>query len=482
MISVFVSVCIAGSFAILSEECQHWFVVPLLICGSIIGIDAVDWITGRLDIYDPVGITGIYGYHFFFTAPLLHVVWDWWAPYLTPPDDWRVWVGYMAVLNAAGLLIYRFIHKSIVPRTIAKSRTIWSLSYSKISIMTCSLMTLSLLLQVGVYAKFGGISGYVSAYERRDQGFENLGIIFAVSECFPVMAILYYISKTKSLGKKPSWASLGVVLLLFIAAKVFFGGLRGSRANYIWPLFWAIGTIHFNIRPISRKMVASGLIFFVVFMYAYGFFKNFGGNVLNIFDASARADMAATSLLTFDAMLLGDLGRADVQSLMLSRLGDPEVHAGYEYGLGRTYLGAVALLIPRWIYPDRPPTKARKGTELLLARGSGVGFDLHGIETLSNAYGLAGEAMLNFGVWGVIPSFIVLGMFVGRVKVWVSGLHAGDSRQLFAPFIISLCFYCLVWDSDVTVFYIVTSGAMLVGVVTGCSYIVAASSRARMCT
>lgn len=94
-------------FLIASAPMAHWFVVPVWLCGVLIGRDAVDWFRGRVSLFDPAGIIGLIGVHFLFLAPLLHVAWDSWMLYVEPPPDWRPWLGGMAVVNAAGLLLYR---------------------------------------------------------------------------------------------------------------------------------------------------------------------------------------------------------------------------------------------------------------------------------------------------------------------------------------------------------------------------------------
>ena len=73
-----------------TRQCAHWFVIPVFACGVVICHDAVDWIRGKLDPFDPVGLLGIFGVHFFFVAPLLHVLWDWWLVERDiRPDDLR---------------------------------------------------------------------------------------------------------------------------------------------------------------------------------------------------------------------------------------------------------------------------------------------------------------------------------------------------------------------------------------------------------
>ena len=73
---------VAMAFLGISNECWHWFVIPTFLCGVLMAHDAVNWCRGRLDPYDPVGLLGMFGIHFFFLAPFLHVIWEWWV--ITP--------------------------------------------------------------------------------------------------------------------------------------------------------------------------------------------------------------------------------------------------------------------------------------------------------------------------------------------------------------------------------------------------------------
>ena len=69
---------IALGFAAFSPQCAHWFLIPLVFCGTLTSMDALEWLRGRLDLMDPIGLMGVVGFHFFFLAPLLHVAWDYW--------------------------------------------------------------------------------------------------------------------------------------------------------------------------------------------------------------------------------------------------------------------------------------------------------------------------------------------------------------------------------------------------------------------
>src|SRR6476619_5415760 len=63
-------------------DLMHWFVLPVLAAGTLIGVDAVLWFTGRVQLFYPAGILGVLGVHFFFLAPLLHIIWNTEMPYI----------------------------------------------------------------------------------------------------------------------------------------------------------------------------------------------------------------------------------------------------------------------------------------------------------------------------------------------------------------------------------------------------------------
>src|SRR5260370_14199244 len=80
---------IALGFAAFSPQCAHWFLIPLIFCGTLTSMDASEWLRRRLDLMDPIGLMGVVGFHFFFLAPLLHVASDYWMGSTALPADWR---------------------------------------------------------------------------------------------------------------------------------------------------------------------------------------------------------------------------------------------------------------------------------------------------------------------------------------------------------------------------------------------------------
>ena len=116
------SVLVICGMVALHNEMLDWYLVPVFLCGSLIGPDMFAWLRGQVDMFDPLGILGAYGYFFFFLAPLLTVMWSYHTPELPEPPNWLSWIGWMSVLNVFGLLIYLVGRGMFV---IQKPRTVW---------------------------------------------------------------------------------------------------------------------------------------------------------------------------------------------------------------------------------------------------------------------------------------------------------------------------------------------------------------------
>jgi len=438
----------------------HWFVVPVVLCGVVCGMDALEWMSGRRDVFDPVGLVGILGLHFFFLTPLLHVRFDFWIDRVVHPVDWRPWLGAMALLNLLGLLVYRFSRRQAMRWFRANRGQIAARQLAPKTFVPLALGTLvvAALLQYWVYRHFGGFWGYVSAYEEQIEAFRNMGWIFTLSESFPILAFLAWVVYARGRERAVPWSTIAFALVVFLCLRLAFGGFRGSRANTVWSLFWAAGAVHFLVRPVPRKVVLVGLVFMFVFLYGYGFYKTMGRDALHVFESEQSRWLAEDRTgRTIESTLLHDLGRADIQAFLLHQIATED--SDYSLAFGRTYVGTMALLIPRRVWPDRPPTKVREGTDALYGRGAYEGGGLMGFPS-TRVYGLAGETLLNFGPIAVPLAFGLLGILVALVGSIISRLPPADPRWLLTPFIVSLPLFVLVMDSDNTLFYIIKYGAV----------------------
>ena len=456
-----VSICIAFltiaitelAFHLSSDQFKHWFLLPVGFCGMLVGVDAIDWLRGRVELYDPIGLVGLFGIHFFFLAPLLHVKWDFWMGGVSPPPDWRDWIGYMGILNAAGLVFYRLCRRTFDSR-VSLPKTFWHLDKAKSRIFLPVCIVMSAAAQSWFYVQVGGITGYIQAHmdTSPESAFEGMGWFFMISESAPILVAFFVVTYLQRC--QISWLRGATVLLAIFTLQMYFGGLRGSRSETVLLVFWVVGCIHFLVRAVPKKAICCGIIFMVAFMYLYGFYKAMGSDAIDVFTGSVDPDqMAQKKGRTMEALLLGDLDRADVQSFILYRLANDS--DDFTYGRGRTYLAALSLWIPHWILPNRPDNKSREGTEVQ----SGSGTYYPG-SVSSKVYGLAGESMLNFGPLSVPFAYAAFGFLVGWFRRVVGRLLPGDARFLLVPFGVYCCVSVLGSDLDNLTFGLAKNGFM----------------------
>jgi hypothetical protein len=451
-VSTVVTAAVTAGFVGFSESCRHWYVLPAALSGIIIGTDAVAWLRGRMNLYDPVGLFGLLGYHGFFLAPLLAAAWDFWLPYVVGvykssviPSDWRDWMGWMCLLNAGGLLIYRAVRRlPLRAARGARRQWLWQLERRRFWVLLLAGIVGSAGLQVWVYARVGGLVGYILAYGANPlHAFQGSGWLFSISEAFPVLMMIGFVVLARSRPRWRSWAVIAGVLGLFFVLLMVFGGLRGNRGDTVWRLLWAVGMVHLLLRRVPRWSVYAAIPLLLAFMYVYGFYKDLYSGGLQVLSGQASAqEFEGRTGRTVGQVLLGDLARANVHSMLLYRVVDRD--SDYQLAWGRTYVATAALIVPRGLWPERPPRKMKEGTEVLY--GSGV-WRPGGFEA-STVFGLMGEGMLNFGVAAVPVAFMILGLYVGQLRRWLLTWRRDDARLLLFPFLVASVFVLWSLDSD----------------------------------
>jgi len=449
------------------DQFQHWFVFPVFLCGILVAVDALDWLRGALDFYDPAGLIGLAGVYFFFLSPLLVVYYDHKLMYLPDqPEDYRNWLGGMAVLNAFGLLVYRYARKAAAAWMRPRMRSASTLDLHLFWPLLGLLLAVSFGVQLFVYASFGGIDGYVNAYMGLLSGkdaFRGTGWITLVAESFPMLAMMGFAVVARRFQVLRSGAVIALVLTLLLVLQIFFGGLRGSRSNTIWALLWAAGIIHFYVRRLPRWTVLAGMGVLLVFGYLFAFYKNVGADAMDVLTSSdAHLEFARKTGRNMEMLLVSDFGRADVQAFLLWKMWtEPET---ISYASGQTYVGAACLLIPAALWPDRPPGKVKWTTEAEYGPGSFT----NGPIFSTRIYGLAGEAMLNFGLVGVPLAFAALGWIVVFLRRFAERLGTDDPLRMLAPFLINGCVLALLNDSDIQMVYLVKNATLPALLIAAC--------------
>jgi hypothetical protein len=448
VIAVIVCLFVTWTFLLISDAFRHWFVFPVFAAGVLIVADVVDWARGKVGLFDPIGLVGIVGTLHFFLAPLLHVYWDHWIAYVAYPPDWRDWLGWMALLNVAGLIVYRMTRgPRSLPQTLRPPKTTWMLDRRRFTTALAVAIPVAAAFSLWIYVSFGGLSGYVDVYVRERQAFSGAGWMFMFADSLPILLLFAYVLVATVRRGARSWFVVGAVLLTVFALRFGFGALRGSRSTLVWALIWAVGVVHIWVRPLTRKLIAAGIVGVLLLIYLLGFYKGVGAEALTAFEGSRRrAQLEAETRNDISNVLLIDLGRSSIQSYLLYRLSNVDE---YDYGWGRTYAAGLAVVVPRAVWPNRPVLKVKEGTEALYGRGRFAPV----VQEATFVYGLAGEAMLNFGPWAVPVAFGLFGLLVRAIRRFELRLPRGDVRRLVYPFLSVLCLVVLLSDSDnVTVF------------------------------
>jgi len=400
-----------------------WFLIPIFICGCLSGIDMVAYFRGQLDTFDPLGVLGAFAYHFFYIAPLMTVAMEYHSRFLPAVPNWTDWIGWMALINLGGLMLY-LGGRRIFP--VRQLTTAWVVRAPSFFTAISIALPTAFALQLYIFVKFGGITGFMQAFTDRDQAaFSGMGYAFLIAETFPVFLAIAVLVWKRDFLKRSPWTFLVLLVVAFFLLKLVCGGLRGSRTITVFGLFWIAGAIHVWIRPVPRRFLVLGGIFVVAFMYLYGFYKDVGVKAFEaINDTSRIHQLEDNSGRTMSEVLLSDLARTEIQATLLHQVSTGD----YQFGWGKTYLQDFAFFIPHALWPDRPEGKVAAGTEALFGRGS---YD-RVLHRSTYIYGLAGEAMLNYPPVFAPLVFVVLALVISRLRSFMVA-DQDDLRRLLIP-------------------------------------------------
>jgi hypothetical protein len=450
----FIFVCaLALVFMMIWRPVIHWFLIPLIACGVLSGVDVIRWMRGRLDLFDPKAVVGVLAFYGCFVTPVLHVAWDRFGVNndLLLGGDWRTWLGAMGVLNAVSLLVYRIAHNYVFNWTPPSSSR-WEIQRKRFHFF----FSLALVCSIGaVYAFFSrldGIPGMVKSFEGNLQAYTGKGWLLVFAWPLSVLCFIILIYLWTSGNSRRRRTSIGIFLVCgFGITQFMLMGWYGSRQATIWAMFWMAGIIHYRVDRLSRKVVAAGLVLMIAFMYFYGFYKEVGRAGFGVIETPATWLQPKGYQRDIKLLLLDDLARADVNAYILYNL--IKFPKDYDYRWGLTYLGAPMFLVPRNVWPDRPNYKVDAGTEATWGKSSSY--------DSPRVYGLAGEALLNFGPLGVIPLFALYGAFLGCYRRKLTSWHVSDARMFLAPLVTILFVDAFMSDSDNILFLFVVDGSLI---------------------
>jgi hypothetical protein len=197
----------------------------------------------------------------------------------------------------------------------------------------------------------------------------------------------------------------------------------------------------------------------VAFVYCYGLYKGAGTEVVDIARGTRTVEEVSSETgRGLPTVLLGDLARADMQALVLDR----QLAGGSEWGSGSTYLAAPLSLVPGSPANGGPRDKSAVGTAALYGTGA-----YEAGARAERVFGLAGEAMLNFGPLGGLLSFTVLGLFLRFARrCYTRAVQGVDlAPKLVCPVLCAITVILLTADLDNILAFVVGKALPLVLVV-----------------
>lgn len=461
LVSASITFVISIYFILTTMECRYWGIIPLMTCGTLAGSDLIAWFRRRLDIFDPKALAAVFLYLTVFLAPLLHMASSQYGRDLYVLN-WPEAFARMAIANLIGLIVYKWLQFKVYSKT-SSIKTYWQIDAGRLIVWSAFFLIISLIAAIIIRIFFGGlikIEGEVQISEEASGYTAYLSVLRMLGDPFVLLLMVLIIfninQKNKTSEKTSSWMTVGILMFVSAFLQFILVGLRGSRSVILSTIIIIGIIIHFTLRRYTRKWIIIGMAVVFVFLYLYDFRKKAGLIGLQAFyDTQVRQSLSSEfGGYTFMSTLLGDLSRADLQALMIANLTTYKDEIAYQPVWGRTYSMAFLTFIPRAVWKDKPVgIKKDAGTAI-----QGL---LRGRDTSTRQYGLAGEAMLNFGYVGIPVAFCLFGLIMGYFRKKLNTINISDARIYIFPLIILMLQNMVIQDSDNWIFALLRDGTLL---------------------
>jgi len=453
LISTSITLLIAAVFIVVCPACRHWCLIPLVLCGILAGADIIAWLRKEMDTFDPKAIIAGLFYLNCLLAPLLHLTYNMYGKDIYT-DNWPIWFGYMACFNAAGIMLFKLAH-NLFFKVSRPVKGFWQVAIDRFSGILIPILAISFIASAVVKILFSGLvkeAGIPAGARGYAAHLSWLLMLGDPSIMLLIMALIYWIYRSHPDKLSSRWTVWSIIAVTMVFQFLLLG-LRGSRSAVLSVVIIVAVVAHYWLRSFSIKFIVVGICLTFLFVYFYGFYKRFGAKGWEaIYSSQARESMSheVEGGATLTGTVLGNLARADLQAFMLYRL--RELKGTFQPVHGQTYMTSALTFIPRAIWSTKPSgVKTRAGTEI-------QGYS--GAETSSRVYGLAGEAMLNFSYYGILPAYFVFGCFLGWFRKKIATMEPSDSRFFLVPLLILTFMFAVTGDSDNWMFGLLKMGVL----------------------
>jgi len=244
------------------------------------------------------------------------------------------------------------------------------------------------------------------------------------------------------------WKSLvsRIEIIIITASSTGMLVVHGQRAAVLVPLIMIVAVYHYFVRPVRAREMALLTLVGVLLLIGIGLPRLQiiqtqqldlpGGDYLKV-----GGWLLLRNLTAFDALML-------VTEMVPGQIG---------YQWGKTYADSVAMIVPRWLYKDKP----RRNLFNRLLRPHRTG---------SMALPLPAEGYLNFGGAGLLLETLLLGV-VYRMLYSYRNQHAHNEAALLG-YALAVPFLALFWRGGLVgghLAYLIAYGGLLVLLALFCS-------------
>jgi hypothetical protein len=298
-----------------------------------------------------------------------------------------------------------------------------------------------------IYAKLGGYNAVVELYRERLENsvtefdpLNGLGAVQALANTAPLWIFV-------CLTLRP-WRStivkVGALLQLFVLGWLS-SGVFGNRQGMLLVLIFSFFLYHDLVSPISqrtKRVMAVGVTLVAIVTMPLKFGIDYS-NLSKINENFAEKRQLNLTMGPLSFLLFRDLSRFDVQVQALDAVTKP----AYALPLGRSFVGAVAAIVPRAVWANRPATFVEEKTAIVKDSESSNS----GETTL--LFGMPGELLVNFGVSGYILAFA----FPPLILILMNRIYATGKRKWIPLKVVLLPLPVLffLFDSNVLAYYVI---------------------------
>jgi hypothetical protein len=304
---------------------------------------------------------------------------------------------------------------------------------------------LSLAALALIYVKLGGYRQIAQLYADRletsvtqNDPLEGLGVVQALANTAPLWLFACVVLRPwrSRLMRFAAFAQL--VVLGWLSSGVF-----GNRQGIVFVVLFACLIYHAFVAQISKRAaklvgvcVAIGGLAMIPLKFGIDY-----SEIGNLSKNFADQRMLQLSMGPLSFFLFRDLSRFDVQVLALQSVAKP----GYTLGMGRSFVGAAAAIVPKAIWKDKPDTFAREKSDIVRETESNQS------DETTLLFGMPGEFLVNFGVSGYLLSFVVAAWLIARIDRIGLGAHWRWLPVKVVSYPLPFLFF--LFDSNVLAYY-----------------------------